>query len=803
MRATNDLVRVRVRNSPARRAVWWNTSPSRRIAHLRSQPWFLPALALTGLLLVYGSWQMTRWGLPGHRKLIADLFCYPFDVAVVWTTWRASQRTANVPQLRRAWRLLSLGAFSYLLGDITFQIYDLMGIAPYPSIADGFYLAFDPLVLAGLLSFPVQRRGRGGNLRLWMDMSIVALSFSAAVGYFLLGPTLQQGGAVLQTAFSVAYPVGDMVLLVGLSAALLRGTAPSARRSLHFFAAGLACYVTSDVIYGYMTLHGGYSSGDAVDGLVALALAAFALAGAAQKQVDRAELIEPTRARVGWPLFAAVMFGFGVLMFSERNAPFYPGLLIAVVVMALAATLSVRFYLEQHDLLGAQEQLSHQALHDSLTGLANRVLLVNGLDRALARSKRLGSDVVVMLLDLDDFKLVNDSLGHAAGDELLVELARRLVTVVRTEETVSRLGGDEFGLVAEGSFNEHELTTLAYRFLSVFIEPFPVAETERQMTGSLGIAVGRAGDQETATDLLRDADTAMYRAKSNGKGRFDVFDAQLRAELVRHVELGAALERALRNGELTVVYQPIVRTEGGQLLAAEALVRWSPEHFGPVSPSEFVPLAEENGLIIPLDRFVLDEAARQLAQWRAVSPGALPLGVFVNVSLRDLALPGFSSLVAGTLAEHGLNNADIAFELTERVFIDGHDRILIQNLTELIASGTRLVVDDFGTGYSALASLKRFPLTAVKIDKFFIHGITDDDTESPITRAVVSLCQTLGMMVIAEGIETEIQHDYLRRLGCDAIQGYLPGRPQQASDISAWIAAETGLSNTEDLAQNA
>ena len=547
-----------------------------------------------------------------------------------------------------------------------------------------------------------------------------------------------------------------------------------------------------------MTLHGGYTSGDAVDGLVALALAAFALAGAAQKRVDRAEPIEPTRALVGWPPFAAVMFGFGVLLVSDRNEPIYPGLLIALVVMALAGTLAVRFYLEQHDLLDAQGELSHQALHDSLTGLPNRSLLHDRLDSALARSARHGSDVAVLLLDTDDFKLVNDSLGHAAGDELLVELGRRLAAVVRRDETVARLGGDEFGLVAEGQFDEHELVTLADRVLAVFAEPFAIGNTARKMTSSLGIAVGRAGDRATATDLLRDADTAMYRAKSSGKARFDVFDAQLRAELLRHVELVAALEGALRDRALTVVYQPIVRTESGELLAAEALVRWTTEQFGTVSPAEFVPLAEENGLIIPVDRFVLDEAARQLAEWRAVSPGALPLGVFVNISPRDLALPGFPDLVAAAIAEHGLNTADIAFELTERVFIDGHDDTLTQNLAELIANGTRLVLDDFGTGYSALASLKRFPLTAVKIDKFFIHLIEDDQDESPITRAVVSLCQTLGLMVIAEGIETEVQHDYLRHLGCDAIQGFLPGRPQRASEISALIAAQEGFARTAE-----
>ena len=443
----------------------------------------------------------------------------------------------------------------------------------------------------------------------------------------------------------------------------------------------------------------------------------------------------------------------------------------------------VRDMTERHLL---EEQLRHQALHDGLTGLANRTLMRDRLDQALGRRARDKSQVAVLLLDVDDFKAVNDSLGHVAGDAILVELAARLRSVVRAGETVARLGGDEFAVVVEGVRDRREVVALAGRIQSVFAELFAVGETKLHVTGSLGVAV--TGESATSSDLLRDADIAMYRTKATARGGFEFFDAALRAELLRHLALDNALADALTNHELEVHYQPIVSLTDGTVLAFEALARWFHPTLGRVLPDEFIPAAEKSGLIVELGRYVIAEAARQAAQWRREQPGTLPLGVFVNVSAGDLADPRFVRFVAETLHEHDLVAADISFELTERVFIDERDEVLGQNLADLTASGSRIVLDDFGTGYSALASLKRFPLAAVKIDRLFISAIQHANDEAPITRAVIGLGKTLGLAVIAEGVETQIQLDFLRHLDCDAAQGFLLGRPVCASEASSLLS---------------
>ena len=421
----------------------------RQAVRLRSERWFVPTVAFGLFLLVYGSWQLDVWGSWSRQTLIGDAFCYPVDVAAVWAFRRASQRAAAVPRIQRAWRLLSLAAFVYLLGDVTYNVYDLLGIAPYPSADDGLYLGFYPVMLVGLLSFRLRHRSRGESLRLWMDVSLVALAFSAAVIYLILGPNMHQAGSSsLQSVFSVAYPVGDMVLLVGLSTALMHGSVASTKRSLQLLAGALTVFIAADLGYGYMTTHAGYAGGDGVDVLWVVAFGLFALAGTAQQELDATEQAETGVDRVGWLPFAAVAFGFGVLLYVDRDDAFYPGVAMTLVAMTLAAVLSIRLFLGQRELLEAQQELSHRALHDHLTGLANRMLLHDRLDQTLARGGRSGSRVAVMLLDVDEFKLVNDRFGHAAGDELLVQLARRLRSILRDGETIARLGGDEFAIAA-------------------------------------------------------------------------------------------------------------------------------------------------------------------------------------------------------------------------------------------------------------------------------------------------------------------------------------------------------------------
>ena len=437
---------------------------------------------------------------------------------------------------------------------------------------------------------------------------------------------------------------------------------------------------------------------------------------------------------------------------------------------------------ERHTL---QEQLSHQAFHDQLTGLPNRALLVDRLGHALAGAERLGKRVAVMLLDLDNFKLVNDSLGHDVGDSLLGAIAPRLLESVRTGDTVARLGGDEFAFVVESFRDERELADLAKRIVDAFERPFEAGGGVHRVTASLGIAVAHGG--ETAAGVLRNADTAMYSAKAARRGGFELFDDGMRRRLVRELELRDGLADAIEKEALELYFQPILSLADGGVLALEALVRWPHPEWGWVQPTEFIPVAESDRLIVSLGRFVLGQAIARAADWHACYPGALPLGVFVNVSPTELAAPDFVHFVASTLETHGLASDRLGIEVTERVFIGERDRQAGDSLAALAEMGVRISLDDFGTGYSALASLKRFPFTALKIDRFFIRAIRGPEDEAPISRAIVSLGRSLGLTVIAEGVETAVQAERLRRLGCDAAQGFHFARPQPAAAVAAYL----------------
>jgi diguanylate cyclase (GGDEF)-like protein/PAS domain S-box-containing protein len=441
---------------------------------------------------------------------------------------------------------------------------------------------------------------------------------------------------------------------------------------------------------------------------------------------------------------------------------------------------------ERHTL---QETLVHQAFHDSLTGLPNRALFLDRLAQALVGAGRRGSQVVVMLLDLDNFKLVNDSLGHGVGDELLMAIAPRLERMMQGSDTVARLGGDEFAFVIEVSRNEHESIAVAERVLAAFDDPFTVGSGTQRVTASLGIALGKQGDNPD--DVLRNADTALYRAKATRRGSFELFDEGMRDRVLLELTFRSALADALQNHELHLDYQPIVSLESGEILATEALVRWLHPQWGWIAPNTFIPVAEETGLIVPLGQYVLTEAARQAAEWRYQYPEALPLGVFVNVSPRQLSEPGFIPFLTQTLREQGLAASRLGIEITELVFIDEREDVVAANLAELGRMGIRLSLDDFGTGYSALASLDRFPVTALKIDRSFIRSIRNMTDTAPISTAIVSLGKALGLTVIAEGIENQVQADHLRSLGCDAGQGFHLARPQSANELSTLFSARS------------
>ena len=432
---------------------------------------------------------------------------------------------------------------------------------------------------------------------------------------------------------------------------------------------------------------------------------------------------------------------------------------------------------------GEEETSRHAALHDPLTGLPNRTLALDRLAQALDRRRRDGTDVAALMLDLDRFKVINDSLGHGAGDELLLALAPRLRDIMRAQDTVARLSGDEFLIVCEAPHGLRQVIAVAERIAEAIGQPFALNSGEHFMTISIGISVATSPD-DTPESLLRDADAAMYRAKRRGPGRYEIFDEEMRDDVLARLRIEAELRRALDGGELRVHYQPIVDTLTGLPKATEALVRWEHPQRGLIPPLDFIPIAEETGLIIDLGRWVLEQACRQGAAWQRRF--GLPLKMFVNASGRQIADPLFPADVADIARRSELRPGTLGLEVTESVLIEEAGSTM-SVLNELVEDGVGLILDDFGTGYSSLSYLKQFPLYGLKIDRRFTKGLGCARADTAIVKAVIDMSQALGMTVVAEGVETEQQLEQLRRLACPRAQGYLFSRARPAAEITQFL----------------
>ena len=432
----------------------------------------------------------------------------------------------------------------------------------------------------------------------------------------------------------------------------------------------------------------------------------------------------------------------------------------------------------------AEAALTHNALHDSLTGLPNRTLLLDRIEVALARSARAGKNVAVLFLDLDRFKLINDSRGHAAGDVVLQAVADRLRAAVRPSDTVGRLGGDEFVVICEDAVSIWDATVLGHRLIRTLDAPFEVEGGEIFVTVSVGIAI--AERTASAEELLRDADVAMYQAKQRGRARCEFFDEAMRTEAERRLQTATALHRALERNEIETYYQPMIDLQSGAIVGVEALVRWNHPERGLVPPAMFIPLAEEQGLIVPIGATVLDEVCRQWVRWREALPARDPLVINVNISARQLHSPDFLESIRAVLLAYGVDPGALCLELTESVLIEDVEtqRHTLAGLRDL---GVGLVIDDFGTGYSSLTYLKRFPVNGIKIDQTFVAGLGRDTFDSAIIESVIGLAHAVGLHVTAEGVETLDQLLRLRELGCDFAQGYFFARPQPAADLDALL----------------
>ena len=438
----------------------------------------------------------------------------------------------------------------------------------------------------------------------------------------------------------------------------------------------------------------------------------------------------------------------------------------------------------------AEMALAHHAMHDAMTGLPNRLLLEDRLTQALVRSRRSGAPVSVLFLDLDRFKVINDSLGHTVGDLLLREVARLLLETVRPSDTVARFGGDEFVIVTEGGPDRDAPVALAHRVAKVLAVPVQLGGTEVSVTVSIGMAT--AGAHDDAESLLRDADAAMYRAKEQGRDLCVMFDGAMRAGATARMETESALRGAIERNELSVEYQPVVDLTSGRVVGVEALARWNHPELGVVLPSQFIPLAEETGLIVALGASILEQACCEVAGWNRNRPDLPPLSLAVNLSPRQLLTPALPGVVGDALSRSGLDARLLCLEITESVLLDDADSSAraLQVLKEL---GVRIAVDDFGTGYSSLTYLKRFPVDTLKIDRSFVDGLDGADQgrgDRAIVAGIVDLAHALGLTTVAEGVESAKQLERLRALGCEQVQGYFLSRPLAGPVAEAWIAEE-------------
>ena len=493
--------------------------------------------------------------------------------------------------------------------------------------------------------------------------------------------------------------------------------------------------------------------------------------------------------RTLWATLAETGFWQGELWDRHRDGGIYPKWAAISVIRDTTGQVShhIASFTDISERKAAEERIAHLAHHDTLTGLFNRYSLENRLAQALLGARRDGRKLAVLFIDMDRFKVINDTLGHHIGDLLLIQVAQRLLATVRESDIVARLGGDEFVVVLTGLENTGDVTGVAAKILVSLGQPYPAETHTLHSSPSIGISLFPA-DGEDAETLMKNADTAMYHAKEQGRNNVQYFTAALNAAAAERLELEGALRAALLAGEFELHYQPQIMARSGELNGLEALVRWRHPEKGLVPPVKFIPIAEETGLIEPLGEWILAEACRQLAEWRTRHPGFAGLRMAVNLSAHQLRAAPLVEQVQAHMQRHGLGEGDLELEITESVAMHNPEQAIIQ-LQALRALGVQLAIDDFGTGYSSLAYLKRLPIQVLKLDREFVRDMETDANDAAISTATLAMAHSLGLRVVAEGVENRHQRDFLVAHHCDLLQGFGIAPPMPAAEVLEWVAA--------------
>lgn len=727
----------------------------------------------------------------------------------------AAKRSAlHSRRIALAWQFFAWSELILTLGNLN-ECIGQFGIHTPTWLSYLFYFCFYPPILLGVTLLPAKRLTWLALSKTVLDITIILLSVTLAFWSYWLGPlVVAEGGKSLNAQLIVlTSPIGDFILLGALILLLYRQPNGPIPKSLYFLSFGACISIIPDLNFGYQLVRGKSLTGSTLDQWLdlgwAMASLSFGLAGVWQATSSsfmtrsglNGDTIGPPPAKLNtWLAYLPYGWALAVyLMLAQipTHTPYMDttwltlavGLIIGLVFIRQMVTLRENNLLfaqvhhqasalrsEVQERKKAEAQLAHDALHDALTGLPNRVLFADRLRHAIELKMRQGEyNFAVLFLDLDQFKVVNDSLGHATGDQLLIALTQRLRLCLRTGDTVARLGGDEFVLLLEDTKDAEDATATANRILVMLRQPFNLIEHQIFVTASIGIVID-AANYDSPTDILRDADIAMYQAKIQGKARSEVFSMRMREQAHTRLTLENDLRTVLERHELELYYQPILALRSDFIIGFEALLRWHHPQRGLIAPAEFIPIAEETGLIIPIGQWVLSEACHQLRTWQHQFPQLPRLTMSVNISGVQFKAPGFIEQVAATLEAAQLDPTMLRLELTESVWLNSTPAA-IALFQRLSAMGIQLHIDDFGTGYSSLAYLQNFPIRTLKIDRMFLSKMDQDSNNRDMMRSVIIMAHDLGLETVAEGIETVEQLDRLKQFGCNYGQGYLLSRP--------------------------
>jgi diguanylate cyclase (GGDEF)-like protein len=687
------------------------------------------------------------------------------------------------PRLHRSptatpWWLLGGASVFFLVGSVI-RPWSAAQSGLLVTVADGFTVPAYGLLLLGFAA--LLRARHSFDQHAVADGVIVSLGAGLGAAILLAFPVARLSDRPVPVSVLAAlYPLLDVVLLL-LLVNLAFSTAVR-QPSFRFLGAATVLLLAGDIGYAVLGLQGRLTGPAWMD---LPFLIAYALIGASALHPSMIAVGSAVPRPVqGWSwhrlvlLGAALLVPFALLVLPGRSGAerivLSVGGGVMVVVVLLRAASAVQAYGQ------AQEVFRYRATHDGLTGLPNRIAFTGSVDRLLDRTAPGGPPLWLFFIDLDDFKLINDSWGHDAGDLLLAQVARRLRATAPPDALVARLGGDEF--VVASATPTAAAAGIADSLMAALAEPLSVGETDLVISGSMGLACTTGAD--TAGGLMRDADTAMYRAKAEGRHCWIVFDLSMRQRVRERAEIEQALREAMNRHQLRVAYQPIVRLPEGDVVGAEALIRWDHPVRGPIPPATFIPIAEETGMIGAIGAWVLAEAVRTTADWRRTGIVPDDFWISVNVSPRQLRSDRMLDLVRVALAENDLPPSALVLEITESVMLD-QSEVTERVLVELRGLGVRLAVDDFGTGFSALGYLRRHPVTGVKIDRGFVDGLGRDPQDEEIVRAVVAMSSALGLSVVAEGVETPAQCAVLVALGVVLGQGYLWGKAVRPAEFAA------------------